>query len=309
MLTVIFATRNGGEALGEMLESFTALQAPDDGWRIVAVDNGSSDGSFERMQGFADRLPLTVLRHDPPGKNAALNSALEHAEGDLWVFTDDDILPNADWLLRLREAADNQEEFAIFGGRIEPRWNKQPEPWLLDVVNKEIAYALTAPDWKAGEISGGWVWGPNMAVRASLFVDEGHRFNEKVGPGAGQYAMGSETEFNLRMEKVGHRCCHVPGAVVRHIIPAEYIERKWLMGRAYRYGRGYCLRWRVFDNYKGPRWRGVPRYLYGNVVRGWFRHQRARLVGDNKTRFATEWELKELRGILDQARELASAQR
>jgi cellulose synthase/poly-beta-1,6-N-acetylglucosamine synthase-like glycosyltransferase len=61
------------------------------------------------------------------GKNAAVNAGLRFVSGDLVVFTDDDVLPRHDWLVRLREAADNEPSFGMFGGVIVPRWQTRAE--------------------------------------------------------------------------------------------------------------------------------------------------------------------------------------
>ena len=60
-LTVFFATRNRAHAIPRVLEAFTGLTAPEGGWKLVVVDSGSSDTTMEVLQGFASRLPLTIL--------------------------------------------------------------------------------------------------------------------------------------------------------------------------------------------------------------------------------------------------------
>ncbi len=302
MLTVIFASHNGEKSLPFLLEAFLKLKAPTGGWKLVAVDNASTDSTLQILKNFRNRLPLTILEHAQRGKNRALNAAISVVEGDLVLFTDDDILPEPDWLIHMRNIADIRPEYSIFGGTILPQWQQQPECWLLDSVDIGAAYGITEPNRLSGKVVPSLVWGGNMAVRPDLFKIEGHRFNENIGPGSGSYAMGSETEFNIRMEALGHDCFFVSEAIVRHLVPAEYLTWSWLMGRAYRTGRGYWLRWRGDENYSGPRWFGTPRYLYGNLLRHWRELILARLANDQKARFTADWELNKTRGMITQTR-------
>ena len=109
MLTVIMATRNGASTLPRVLEAYRGLTAPPQGWRLLVVDNGSTDPTRAILDSHAARLPMCCLHEARPGKNVALNRALAHAlerdepDGGLFVFTDDDATPAPDWLLRLAE--------------------------------------------------------------------------------------------------------------------------------------------------------------------------------------------------------------
>src|SRR4051812_9217289 len=80
MITVLFSTFNGADTLPVMMESLTRLNPPPGGWKLVAVDNGSTDGSGDLLLSFSGRLPLTVLSEPAKGKNRALNRGLEIAE-------------------------------------------------------------------------------------------------------------------------------------------------------------------------------------------------------------------------------------
>ena len=102
--TVLLATRNRASTLEAVLSTYCCLVSPPGGWDIVVVDNGSSDRTTEVVRSFRDRLPITYAFEGKPGKNAALNTGLAHVTGDVIVFTDDDIFPQADWLVRMCEA-------------------------------------------------------------------------------------------------------------------------------------------------------------------------------------------------------------
>ncbi len=130
MLTVLIATYNGARTLPYVLNIYCQLEPPDDGWQLVIVDNRSTDQTKEVIASFTQRLPLTYLFEPRQGKNVALNTGLSRVAGDLIVFTDDDTLPQPNWLRQIRLAADSQSEFVIFGGPILPKWEVLPEDWV-----------------------------------------------------------------------------------------------------------------------------------------------------------------------------------
>src|SRR5215469_7473654 len=142
MLTVVFATRDRSNLLSKVLESFCQLREPSGGWKLVAVDNGSKDDTARLLESFADRLPMRTIFEATPGKNNALNAALQFIEGDLAVFTDDDVFPRVDWLVQLRTAADTHPAYSIFGGLILPRWEVRPPSWVAWI---DFSPVFTAP--------------------------------------------------------------------------------------------------------------------------------------------------------------------
>jgi GT2 family glycosyltransferase len=302
LLTVLLATFNGAPTLPVVLEAYRTLEAPDGGWKLVIVDNGSTDDTSSVLNRFRPLLPLTCLHVPEPGKNRALNVGLASREGDLVVLTDDDAVPAVDWLVTLRRAADRKKEFAMFGGAIVARWERAPEPWILNWVQHDMTYTLTPTNAKEGVIPATQVGGPNMAVRASLF-EMGHRFDEGIGPKAGfAYAMGSETEFTIRMDHLGHRAWFAPDAVVEHIVREFQMERAWILSRASRYGRGlYRL-----DRQRGeplPRTIfGMPRWQIRRILMGTVSLIGAKLTGNEERAFQDSWTLHFDWGYLKEAR-------
>jgi L-malate glycosyltransferase len=300
MLTVVFATRNGMRTLPIVLDGYLRLQPPAGGWKLIVVDNGSTDRSQEIITSFHDRLPLTYLSEEKLGKNMALNAALTHVEGDLVVLTDDDTIPLPNWLVSMRSAADAQPTCAIFGGVILPRWEITPPDWVVKWVPWEPAFALTSPSLQEGPLEPHWVTGANMAVRADVF-DKGFRFDPTIGPQGANYAMGSETEFVRRLVRHGYAAWHVRNAKVEHIIRDFQMTSSWILRRAIRLGRGVYRIGRMDRRADMPTWLGVPRHLFREILEQTALVLKGLLTFRGETVFRARWQLNVLRGKVIEA--------
>jgi GT2 family glycosyltransferase len=241
---LLFTTRDGISSLPRTLEHLARLRQPE-GLRIVAVDNGSSDGSGELLRRWALRLPITVLECPHRGKNRAINHALDQlgpelARAELVVVSDDDILPREDWLVRLLAAARRQPLADVFGGVIEPAWPHRPPDWLMALEDSfPVLFATTTHT--GGPCSSHDIYGPNMAVRGHIFA-AGARFEPSIGPdGTRRYGMGSESELLRRLERAGHRSYFCADAIVGHQVEAGQLTPESVIARARRYGYGLAM--------------------------------------------------------------------
>jgi hypothetical protein len=283
-----------------MLATLGALTSPSEGWKVVAVDNGSTDDSLNILEQHAGGMPMTVLREPRRGKNIALNTGLALAEGDIIAFTDDDIILPRDWLVSIESVAASRAEYDIFGGAIYPIWEEPPPAWLFPCVPK---YFLGWTDFPEGPIHAASIWGGNMAVRADVFRE--HKFAEGV-------EMGSETEFTVRTVRAGHRCWHFHASPVGHIIRPYQLKREWHAHRAYVHGRGEAMIFHI--NNKEALGQSLYRTMRlikgaGRVTIAACKFARSRLLGDDSDQLKAYLHLQFLRGRFDERRALARAYR
>jgi len=299
MISIVFSTYNGKQTLPIMLKAFTNLVIPKGGWELIAVDNNSTDNTKPLLQEYESLLPLTILFERNNGKNHALNKALNYIQGDIIVFTDDDIIPQPDWLIKIRETADKNTSFSIFGGKIEPYWNTPPNLWNTDWINQGIVYAITSESNDSGEISAGKIWGPNMVIRRHIF-DKGFKFNTKIGPnGTNTYAMGSETSFTFMLEKKGYKCWFEPSMVVKHIIRENQMSSQWVLSRAIRFGKGEVKKLDIeYERENNIFLFGAPRYLYKKIMIQYLKLFKSYINNNPKEYFKIQWEINFLKGIL-----------
>jgi glucosyl-dolichyl phosphate glucuronosyltransferase len=237
-LTVLLATRNGEQVLPRTLDGYRRVSAPSVKWKIVVVDNGSTDSTPEIIRSFASDLPLQALVQPIAGKNRALNTGLAAVEGRLLVLTDDDTIPSPSFLEAWVKYLDFAPGYGMFGGAITPLFEVRPPKWLVD---RRLNFALmfSERDLLEGPIEADDIYGPNMAVRTSV-LQQGFRFDEELGPNAldPDYPMGGETDFCRRVASGRVKSWFASEPRVQHIVrPAQLAAAAWAK-RAYRTGRG-----------------------------------------------------------------------
>jgi L-malate glycosyltransferase len=205
-------------------------------------------------------------------------------------------------LVELREASNSRPAFSIFGGVVLPRWEVEPPDWILSWVPLGPTFAISDSSLREGPMPPGQVFGPNMAVRVEIFK-AGHRFDTAIGPRRSRtYPMGSETELVHRLTKLGAASWHVPAAIVEHFIRASQMRQRWIVDRAFRFGRG---RYRLAQNEAGQAlrsWGGVPRYLFRELAGKLGLMAGAALRGNSKELFQSRWELSYVYGQAIEAR-------
>lgn len=117
---------------GGMQATLDALAAQTDrDFRLVLVDNGSTDGSADLARAFAEGQPAldVQLVHEPrKGTGAAADTGFRHAIAQgarIIARTDADCLPRADWVQNIRRAMD-EDGLLFVAGKIAAREDEAP---------------------------------------------------------------------------------------------------------------------------------------------------------------------------------------
>jgi GT2 family glycosyltransferase len=196
--SVIICTRNGRDRIGGCLEAVSRMEGG--GFETIVVDDGSDDGTADFV---AENFPsVRLLKLDPCGLSAARNAGAEAATGGILAFTDDDCVPDREWIAGLRRVFEDGR-FAAAGG---PNLAPKPRSWHEAVV----CAAPGAPshvmldDEEAEHLPG-----CNLAVTKAAF-NAINGFDEKF------HTAGDDVDFCWRLREAGFRLGFAPGAFVWH---------------------------------------------------------------------------------------------
>lgn len=151
---------NRSDLLSDTLQSVHAQSFPD--WELIAVDDGSIDGSFEIVRKWAtedERFHALKRSRAPKGAAACRNIGLEHARGDYVLFLDsDDLLPPT--CLEERMAIMRNEPEAdgvVFGCRVFASSPDHSSPYrgcgdfddpVLNFLACPVPWFISSPVWR-----------------------------------------------------------------------------------------------------------------------------------------------------------------
>jgi glycosyltransferase involved in cell wall biosynthesis len=282
--SIVIATYNRAADLRETLKSLAGLQ-PDGPWEVIVVDNNSPDDTRAVVMEAAAAFPapLRYLFEREQGRSPALNCGIRAAAGAIIATTDDDVRVPADWLNRAAEGLE-RPGCDYVGGRVLPIWGGPRPAWLPDHGGKQWA-VIALLDYGPDPIEFGTrvPLGVNMAFTRRAFELAGG-FDPNTGRRAGTLLGQEVREWCIRARKAGLRGFYVPELSLRHIIPADRLNKRYF--RRWFYWRGIS-RARLYersgldmeapeqtslDFSTVPHILGVPRYLYRKAFKaaaGW----------------------------------------
>lgn len=99
MISVIVCVHNGADRVLPFLDFAAQLNYPC--YEVLIID----DGSVDHLDKLCEAYPsVRYIRQDHSGLSAARNLGARKAKGDIFAYTDDDCVPDADWLYWIARA-------------------------------------------------------------------------------------------------------------------------------------------------------------------------------------------------------------
>ncbi len=235
-ISVVIATHNRRLSVERALQSIEAIAWPAaTQFEVVVALSACSDGTREVVAPFSDRLPLVFIEEDSPGLSRARNAAIEHCNGDLLLFLDDDVTVDPAIAQAYADCVERHCGCSFFGGAINIRFEGTPPPAIRDVAKHlPSTYSGLWLGEKEQELDAAAFqtpFGANMAIRRDAL--KAVRFDETLGRnGACGPQGGEEIKLFMQLARDGHKGRWVPAARVDHWIDAgrqtmDYVRQYW----------------------------------------------------------------------------------
>ncbi len=204
MLSVVVATYNRVGSLRLLIEALKSQSITPTDFEVIIVDDGSNDGTAEFLAEAAltTKFSLQCAHQINSGPAAARNLAMKSAKGEIIVFTDDDCIPDPDWLERIDGFFQKHPDTDGCGGKIR-RQNDSSVSRYIDRCG-----AMRHPIRKDGTVA--YLVTANAAYRRNV-VDEVGGFSEDISwPG------GEDPDLSFKVVEGGGQLAYCRDAVIRH---------------------------------------------------------------------------------------------
>jgi GT2 family glycosyltransferase/exo-beta-1,3-glucanase (GH17 family) len=242
--SVLVCTHNGAATLRACLEALSRQTHPD--YEVLVIDDGSTDDTAT----IAESFPFVrYKRQDHAGLSAARNLGMALAKHELLAYTDDDCIPDEDWLLNVVPVFDDARCVAAGGPNLPPPPRNGTEACVA--VAPGAPSHVLLDDFEAEHLPG-----CNLVIRRSALRAIGGFREEFV-------CAGDDVDVCWRLQAHGGSLRFVPGAVVWH-------HRRRSVRAYLRQQRGYghaeAMLMRRYPHrfawLGGARWRGM---IYGDT--------------------------------------------
>jgi GT2 family glycosyltransferase len=202
-VSVVVPTHDRPERLAAALAGLRAQTLAPEAFEVIVVDDGSmTPGTQAILSDELSRgaLHLRSVRHRTPrGTAAGRNSGWRAARAALVAFTDDDCVPEANWLTAALTVS-NRHPGAIIQGRTEPN---PAELERRGVFSRTIRVERLGPQYEACNI-----FYPRELLERVGGFDEAF----------GLFSAGEDTDLAWRSLEAGARTAFAPDALVFHAV-------------------------------------------------------------------------------------------
>jgi glucosyl-dolichyl phosphate glucuronosyltransferase len=220
-ITIIIVTRNRADELIKTIESIQNIEVPY-GFQVelLVIDNDSSDDTEQVVRSCKPRsFQVRYLVEKKPGLSQGRNRGIAESNGEIVMFTDDDVRVPREWISGMCEPILHGHAEIVAGGvRIASHLLR---PWMSQMHRSWLA----STEWLKRESPQSAV-GANMAfTRSVLHWVPG--FDTELGAGA--LGSGEESLFFSQLLVSGNRIYdQLDLCVEHHFQPCRLKRESWI---------------------------------------------------------------------------------
>jgi glycosyltransferase involved in cell wall biosynthesis len=214
---VVIPTYRRPDTLFRVLDALGRQTSPPD-FEVIVIDDGSGDGTWERLRDYRAPYPLRSFTQQNAGPARARNRGVEEARGEIIVFLGDDTVPEPQLLsVHARTHAEHPgDPVAVLGYTTWPR-ERRVSPFLhhINEYGLQFGYGLIAdPD----SVPFNFFYTSNVSLPRLLLVGAG--LFDTTFP----HAAWEDIEIAYRLTKQGMKILYRPQAVARHFHEITFLS-------------------------------------------------------------------------------------
>lgn len=197
--------------------------------RLVVADNDDTDSARQVVVEAARTLPFPCLYLHAPARNISIarNACLDAAsDADWFASIDDDERADPRWLAELLAAAQAADASCAIG-KVLADYPPETPKWVREVdLHSTFPETERVPTANSG----------NAAIRWKGMPWQDQRYDIQRGTTGGE-----DTEFFLRLNRLGMEMVAAPLAVTRETVPPVRQTLEWQANRRFRMGQTHTV--------------------------------------------------------------------
>lgn len=228
---------------------------PDYSLEIIVVDNDVEESGrviCDKIQNTTSSVPIRYFVNGIRNLSDLRNSTMTYAEGDLFVFIDDDEWASSDdWLKQLLATMDDYQADMVFGV-VKVHYPEGTPDWVIqgDMLGKD--------DFPHGKklIKGAT---SNALMKAHWFREKGFKFDPYFGKSGGE-----DTDLFHRMYKAGAKLVYDAHALVEEVAETDRVNLEYILKMNTRIGQThYHYLW---SKQHGLAWLGTGAFVLAQIA-------------------------------------------
>jgi glycosyltransferase involved in cell wall biosynthesis len=202
LFSVIIPTYHRSDLLVKCLNCLApkVQSFPSEQYEVIVTDDGFETTAEEIIYKYYTWAKWVAGPRKGPAANR--NNAAKYAQGKWLVFTDDDCLPDPQWLTAYAEAISTEMSYQVFEGRT-----------YVDRLRQSLAEVAPANE------SGGYLWSCNFCIQKHLF-DSLKGFDERFS-----IAAMEDVELRQRLKNLGYNFLFIKMASVCHPWRVRHLKK------------------------------------------------------------------------------------
>jgi len=221
-VSLIIATYNEAKVMDKKLKNVQELEYPVDKLEVIIVDSASTDGTLDVCRSFLKKnkmhYPVKLLSEEQRlGKSHALNTALQHAKGEIIATSDADSFWESDALLKAVPFFADPSVGAVTGREVLMNLEKNVYT-MSEGIYRGFYYTLRLGESK---INSTLIFQGELALYRKSLLD---KFEDKAG-------YSDDIGTVVKMVSKGYRCIFVSEAIFHDTAAYSFSGRLELKSR------------------------------------------------------------------------------
>lgn len=206
IVSIVFSNFNGGNEPIECLRSVNKLNFPKNQLEAIVIDNGSKDGSKEKIKKLFPKTKIISLKKDI-GLPASLNLGIKISKGNYVMIANDDITFEKNSIKYMVNFLEKNTNVGVLGGKV--FFKDEPKALSNSACDFNMYF---------GEIKGGLAKGKNIKWLQSCAILIPRTVFKNIGLfDSGYYPLYfDDFDFCLRATRAGFKIKYLKEAIFWH---------------------------------------------------------------------------------------------